>query len=163
VPLYEDGTRIWGQEPGTTTTPPATTPPATTPPATTPPATTPPATTPPPSPTVTPTPAGAGCGLTYSVNDWGGGFSGTIALTNTGGTAWTGWALAFAFGANQKVTQGWSAQWSQTGTQVTATNQSWNGSVAPGGTISLGFNGSYSGSNPKPTAFTVNGTTCTVT
>jgi endoglucanase len=161
VPLYEDGTRIWGQEP-TATTPPTT-------PATTTPTTTPPTTTPPPSPTVTPTatatgnPPAAGCGLTYGVNDWGGAFSGTIALTNTGATAWTAWTLTFGFPGNQKVTQGWSGQWSQTGTQVTVTNQSWNGAVAPGATISLGFNGSYSGSNPRPTSFTLNGTACTVT
>ena len=101
--------------------------------------------------------------MTYSVNDWGGGFSATVTLTNTGAAAWAGWTLAFAFPGNQKVTQGWSGQWSQTGAQVTATNQSWNGSVAPGGTVSLGFNGSYSGSNPRPAAFTVNGTTCALT
>src|SRR4051812_40747774 len=144
IPLYENGTRIWGQEPDSTTPPPTEATPTPTPTVT-------PSPTPTPSPTVTPTPPrppGAGCGLTYSVNDWGGGFSGTIALTNTGGTAWSAWTLAFAFPGNQKVTQGWSGQWSQTGAQVTVTNPAWNGPVAPGATISLGFNGSYSGSNP---------------
>jgi endoglucanase len=165
VPLYEAGTRIWGQEPATTTPSPTPATPSPTTPSPT------PTTSPPASPTVGPTvgptptanPPGAGCSATYSVNDWGGAFSATVALTNTGGTAWTGWTLAFGFPGNQKVTQGWSGQWSQAGTQVTVTNQSWNGSVAPGGTVSLGFNGSYSGSNPRPTAFTVNGHACTVT
>ena len=157
VPLYEGGKLIWGQEPGASSPSPT--------PSTSSPTPSPsPSTSPTVSPTPTPTPtASAGCKVTYSVNDWGGGFSGTIAVTNTGGTAWTGWTLAFGFPGNQKVTQGWSGQWTQTGSQVTVTNQSWNGSVAPGATISLGFNGSYTGSNPRPASFAVNGTPCTVT
>jgi hypothetical protein len=37
---------------------------------------------------------------------------------------------------------------------------SWNGVLAPGASTSIGFNGSYTGSNPTPTAFTLNGATC---
>ena len=43
---------------------------------------------------------------------------------------------------------------------MTVTNLSWNGSVPAGGSVSVGFNGTYTGSNPAPTAFTVNGTAC---
>ncbi|WP_203840247.1 glycoside hydrolase family 9 protein [Winogradskya humida] len=154
VPLYEAGTRIWGQEPGTTTEP---TPTATPSPTPTTPSPTP--TTPGPSPTPTGSPT-AGCRLAYSTDDWGAGFSGTVAITNTGGAAWPGWTLAFDFPGNQKVTQGWSGTWSQAGTHVTVTNESWNGAVAPGATVSLGFTGSYSGSNPRPASFTVNGSAC---
>lgn len=102
----------------------------------------------------------AGCTVTYAANTWSGGFTATVSLKNTGTTAWPSWTLGFTFPGNQKVTQGWSATWSQSGANVTAKAMSWNGSVAPGQTIAIGFNGSYSGSNGNPTAFTVNGKAC---
>jgi endoglucanase len=83
-----------------------------------------------------------------------------VTVTNTGSTPWTSWRLGFTFPGNQQVTQGWSATWSQTGATVTATNAAWNGALAPGGSTSLGFNGSYSGTNAAPTGFTVNGAAC---
>jgi len=105
------------------------------------------------------TPSG-GCAVAYTANTWGGGFTAALNVTNTGTTTWPDWTLRFAFPGNQKVTQGWSATWSQSGTDVTAKAMSWNGSVAPGQSVSIGFNGSYTGSNANPAAFTVNGRTC---
>ena len=35
--------------------------------------------------------------------------------------------------------------WSQSGATVTATNAAWNGSLAPGGSVEIGFNGSHTG------------------
>ncbi|MEV0609311.1 glycoside hydrolase family 9 protein [Polymorphospora rubra] len=172
VTLYAAGTRIWGDEPGTTTpppttpptTPPPTTPPPTTPPPTTPPPTTPPPTTPPPTtpPPTTPPPAGS-CDVSYGTNDWNSGFTGTVTVRNTGGTTLSGWTLRWTFPtAAQQVTQSWSATVTQTGTQVTATNVAWNGALAPGGSTTFGFNAAHGGTNPKPTTFTLNGTACTV-
>ncbi|WP_456789488.1 glycoside hydrolase family 9 protein [Cellulomonas sp. P5_C5] len=109
-------------------------------------------------PTAT-TPPGA-CKVTYSANSWGTGFTANVTLTNTGSTAWTSWKLAFSFPGNQSVTQGWSATYSQTGSAVTVTNAAWNGNVPAGGSTSIGFNGSYSGTNSPPTGFTVNGAPC---
>jgi endoglucanase len=105
------------------------------------------------------TPAG-GCAVTYTANTWNGGFTATATLTNTGTTAWPNWTVKFAFPGNQKVTQGWSATWAQSGANVTATAMSWNGSVAPGKSVSIGFNGSYTGTNANPAAFSVNGKAC---
>ncbi|NKY39763.1 glycoside hydrolase family 9 protein [Cellulomonas septica] len=101
-----------------------------------------------------------GCKVTYSANSWGNGFTASITVTNTSSSAWTSWRLGFTFPGDQKVTQGWSATYSQTGSAVTVTNAPWNGSVPAGGSTSIGFNGSYSGTNTAPTAFTVNGTPC---
>ncbi|MDQ0375549.1 glycoside hydrolase family 9 protein [Cellulomonas humilata] len=109
-------------------------------------------------PTVT-TPPG-GCKVTYQANSWGTGFTANVTLTNTGSSAWTSWKLAFTFPGNQVVTQGWSATYSQTGSAVTVTNAAWNGNVPAGGSTSIGFNGSYSGTNSAPTGFTVNGAPC---
>jgi hypothetical protein len=106
--------------------------------------------------------AAAGCRIDYALtNQWSGGFQASVTLANLGDPL-TGWTLAFSFpDANQKVTQGWSATWTQSGTSVTAANASWNGTVATGGSVSLGFTGTWSGTNPLPTRFTVNGTACT--
>jgi hypothetical protein len=43
---------------------------------------------------------------------------------------------------------------------VTATNLSWNQTIPANGSIGIGFNGTYSGGNTAPTAFTLNGATC---
>ncbi|GAA3815885.1 exoglucanase CbhB [Cellulomonas soli] len=107
------------------------------------------------------TPTGT-CTVRYTTNDWSTGFTGSVRITNTGTSAITGWALRFSFTGGQQVQQGWSASWSQTGTAVTATNLGWNGTLAPGASTDVGFNGSHTGSNPKPTAFTLNGSPCTI-
>ena len=145
------------------TTPPPTTPPPTTPPPTTPPPTTPPPTTPPPTtpPPTTPPPAGA-CAVTYTANSWNTGFTGSVRVTNTGSSALSAWSLAFSFPSGQQVTQGWSATWSQSGSAVTASNAAWNGSLAPNASVEIGFNGTHSGTNTAPTAFSLNGQACSV-
>jgi endo-1,4-beta-xylanase len=104
-----------------------------------------------------------GCVVGYNASNWGGGggFTATVTISNTGTTAINGWTLGFAFPSGQRVTlPGWSANWSQSGQQVTATNLSWNQTIAPNSSIGIGFNGTYTGTNTAPTAFTVNGTTC---
>jgi endo-1,4-beta-xylanase len=114
-----------------------------------------------PTPTPTQGPGGA-CKVTYSVNQWNTGFTANITIANTGTAAVNGWTLKFAFPTTtQSVTQGWSATYSQSGQNVTATNLSYNGNLAAGTSTTIGFNGSWSGSNPSPTSFTLNGSTCT--
>ncbi len=118
-----------------------------------------------PSATVTFTTAAAGgCDVAYSTNDWGGGFTGTVRITNTGSTAVSGWTLQFAFPAGQRLTHGWNATWTQpTGSaNVTAVNLGWNASLPPGGSISIGFNGTAGAANPEPAAFTLNTNPCTI-
>ncbi|GGU27970.1 glucanase [Lentzea flava] len=109
-------------------------------------------------------PAGAapGCRVDYTASNWGGGgFGGKVKITNLG-DALSSWTLKFTFPGSQKVTQGWSATWSQSGANVTATSMSWNGNLGTGASTEIGFNGSYTGSsNVDPTSFTLNGTVCT--
>ncbi|GLW10407.1 cellulose 1,4-beta-cellobiosidase [Microtetraspora sp. NBRC 13810] len=104
--------------------------------------------------------AAIACTVDYQTNDWGGGFTASVRITNNGDPL-NGWTLGFRFPGNQRVTQGWSATWSQSGADVTARSMDWNGNLPAGQSTSIGFNGSYSGTNAKPTAFTINGTTCT--
>lgn len=116
------------------------------------------------APTATPTAGGgSACQVSYSVtNQWTGGFGTNITITNTGSAAINGWTLVFAFAAGQLVTQGWNATFTQQGSQVTAQNLSYNSSLAPGASTSIGFNGSWTTSNPAPTSFTLNGAACSV-
>ncbi|HTF10522.1 MAG TPA: glycoside hydrolase family 9 protein [Asanoa sp.] len=107
-------------------------------------------------------PAAGACTVAYATNDWSSGFTANITITNTGTTAINGWSLGFTFPhTGQKVSQGWSATFTQTGTAVTATSLSYNGALAPGASTGIGFNGTHTGSNPKPTSFTLNGVACT--
>ena len=114
------------------------------------------------TPTPTPVPSNA-CKDAYVIqNQWPGGFTGSVTITNTGSTTLNGWTLAFAFpDSSQKVSQGWSAAWLQSGQQVTAANLSWNSSLAAGASTGIGFNGTFASSNPVPSSFTLNGTICT--
>jgi endoglucanase len=158
VPLYDGATRVWGREPGTTTSPThPTDPPSPTPSS--------PSVPPSPSPSVTvtdtPSPTAA-CRVTYATNDWSTGFTANVTVANTGTTRLDGWRLVWAYTAGQRVTQAWSASAVQSGTQVTVTNASWNGTLAPGASASFGLNGTHTGSNPRPAAFTLNGVPCTV-
>ncbi|POX46162.1 cellulose-binding protein [Streptomyces sp. Ru71] len=113
-------------------------------------------------PVVTAQAAAPACTVEYSVTgQWDTGFQGAVKITNNT-AALSGWRLTFDFPGTQKVTQGWNAQWSQSGTTVTAANESWNGSLATGASVSAGFLGTWSGSNAVPTAFKLNGTACNV-
>ena len=105
--------------------------------------------------------AAAGCTVTYAVtSQWAGGFGANVQVRNLGDPV-TGWALTWAFGAGQQVTQAWGTNLTQAGPAVTARNAAWNGSLPANGSASFGFLGSWSGSNPVPASFALNGTTCT--
>jgi hypothetical protein len=43
---------------------------------------------------------------------------------------------------------------------VTAVNQSYNATIAPAGSVTIGFTGTFTSSDAAPTAFSVNGTAC---
>jgi endoglucanase len=108
--------------------------------------------------------AATGCKVDYTVtNQWSGGFQAGVKITNLGDPV-SGWTLKFTMpDAGQKLTQGWNATWSQSGSTVSATNVDWNRTLSTGGTTDLGLTGTFTGSNPKPSAFTLNGVACTGT
>lgn len=114
--------------------------------------------------TGTTTPPPGACRVAYSANTWNTGFTGSIKLTNTSTAPLTNWRLSFDFANGQTVQQGWNATWTQAGTTVTgaATAGSWNATIAPGATVDIGFNGTHSGTNNAPAAFSVNGQTCSI-
>ncbi|WP_435208948.1 arabinofuranosidase catalytic domain-containing protein [Micromonospora sp. bgisy143] len=104
--------------------------------------------------------AAAGCQVTYAVSSqWQDGFGANVTITNLG-DAVNGWRLTWNFAAGQTVTQLWNGSVTQAGAQVSVTNAAYNASIPTNGSTSFGFNGSWSGSNPTPTSFVLNGTTC---
>lgn len=116
-----------------------------------------------PTPTRTPT-TGGGCSVTWVANDWGSGFTSEVTVRNTSTTAITnGWTLTWTFSGNQAITNMWNATYTRSGQAVTVRNASHNASIgANGGTANFGFQATYSGSNARPTNFTLNGTLCSV-
>lgn len=130
------------------TQPPPTTPPPTSPPPTSPPPTSPPPTSPPP---------GGACTASYAVvGQWnnsptGGGFQGGITVTNTSSTvSVNGWTVTATFANGQTINQSWDSTYSQSGNVVTFRNANYNGTISPSGTRSLGFLGTWTGSNSAP-------------
>ena len=101
-----------------------------------------------PSPTPTPSSGAGGCTLTSSLtNSWSGGYQLQFTVTNSGTTALSGWTASFMFAdSSETIASSWNATISQTGTQVTATNAGYNGSVAAGSSTTFGMvvNGSNS-------------------
>ncbi|MFG2521826.1 glycosyl hydrolase family 18 protein [Streptomyces sp. NPDC048527] len=95
---------------------------------------------------------------TYAkTQDWGTGFEGKWTVKNTGTTALSSWTVEWDFPAGTKVTSAWDATVTNSADHWTAKNLSWNGSLAPGASISFGFNGSGPGA---PSGCKLNGASC---
>lgn len=105
--------------------------------------------------------AATGCSVTYTVvNQWPGGFGADVTVRNLGDPI-SGWNVDWSYAAGQRVTQYWNATITQSGSTVTAVNVDYNRSIATNGTVNFGFNGSWTGSNPAPSGFRLNGVACT--
>jgi len=119
------------------------------PPTTTPPPTTPPPTTPPPT-------GGTGaCTGTYSITgSWQGGFQAQVVVKNTGSATKNGWRLNWTFPGNQAINNLWAGSYTQSGTSVTVTNASYDGTLAPGATATVGFTATGTSGSPSSVACT---------
>ena len=73
--------------------------------------------------------------------DWGTGFEGKWTVKNTGTTSLSSWTVEWDFPSGTSVTSAWDADVTSSGTHWTAKNKSWNGTLAPGASVSFGFNG----------------------
>jgi hypothetical protein len=104
---------------------------------------------------------GGSCRVGYTKNEWGGGLTASVTITNTGTTAVNGWTLAFSFPGDTKVTSAWNATVTQSGAAVTATNVSYNAGIPAGANVSFGFQGTWTGNDAVPTSFALNGAACT--
>jgi endoglucanase len=104
------------------------------------------------------------CQVTYTKTwEGGNGFGANIAITNNGPAITNGWTLLFSFPNGQRLQNGWPVAFTQpagSAQMTVASNAAWNQSIGSGATFTVGFNGTFSGTNNSPTAFTLNGTAC---
>lgn len=102
------------------------------------------------SPTATqtpPTPAG-GCTATVRVaSQWSGGYTADVTVRNNGGSTTRSWSVSWT----GSVTNAWNATVSQNGSTVTARNLSYNGTLAPSGSTTFGFQGTGTPPTGSPT------------
>ena len=54
----------------------------------------------------------------------------------------------------------WTAGYTQSWESVIAASESYNATIAPGGSVTIGFTGTYTSSDTPPAGFAVNGTAC---
>lgn len=98
----------------------------------------------------TTTPPTGACTAAYEVvNAWNSGFTGQVRISCSG-AALSSWRATWTYGAGQTITQAWNATCTQSGAAVSCANAGYNGTVPDGGSVTFGFNASWSGSNPVP-------------
>ena len=116
-------------------------------------------TTPPSNPPSNPPSTGA-CRVADTISAWNSGLTANITITNTGSAPVDGWALVFTLPSGQSITSGWNATYSPATGQVTARNVGHNATIAPNGSISVGFQATHTGNTTEPASFSLNGAPC---
>ena len=89
-------------------------------------------------PPTTPPPASLSCAFSVT-NSWSGGFQGQVVISNTGTTATTSWKASWTWPSGQQLNSDWSGVFTQSGANVTVTNEPYNASIAPSGSVTIGF------------------------
>nr|WSZ19547.1 PHB depolymerase family esterase [Streptomyces canus] len=108
-----------------------------------------------------PQPQPGACKVTATTSAWSTGLTASVAITNTGTTAINSWQLAFTLPTGQTITNGWGATYAPSSGAVTATNATYNGTIAPNASVSIGYQANHGGNSAAPGAFTLNGKACT--
>ncbi len=107
-----------------------------------------------------PAQAAVACSVTYTKTwDNGGAFGANVTINNLGDPL-NPWTLRFTWPGNQQVGQGWNGTWTQSGQNVTVTAPAYAPVLSTGASVTVGFNGTYSGANNAPTSYSINGVTC---
>jgi cellulase/cellobiase CelA1 len=87
----------------------------------------------------------AGCTADFEIKIvWAQGFGFTAEVTVTADLGpINDWAVTWSFVNGETITTGWNAIYTVSGASVTATNTSWNGSLAAGASTTFGFVGAW--------------------
>jgi hypothetical protein len=91
---------------------------------------------------------------------WGNGYDGQYTITNHGSAAVTGWTLGFTLPAGTSLSSLWDGSYTDNSGQVTVTSDSWDATISPGGSETVGFVTTSSGTAGQPSGCTINGTSC---
>ncbi|MFE0010537.1 cellulose binding domain-containing protein [Streptomyces erythrochromogenes] len=95
-------------------------------------------------------------------SSWSGGYTGQYVITNSTGQAQSGWTLEFDLPAGTKIDSLWNGTHTAAGQRVTVKPASWNGQLAAGASVTVGFVASGSGAPGAPTGCRINGVKCSV-
>jgi Cellulose binding domain len=106
-------------------------------------------------------PPPAPCHISYSVTlgttDQ---FTVVMVIANTSNTKVNGWTLRWQYPPTQKILYGWNAMVAVGATGTAATGIGADQTIAPGGSVTIGFVGQRGVWVPTPTGFALNGQTC---
>ena len=110
---------------------------------------------------------GSACTVDYAISPQNSSqFGATLSIINNGTTTLSNWSLTWTFANGQTISSSWNGTVSQSGANVKVSEQSgqtWENIPAGGSYSGFGFNGTWNGvTNAVPTAFSLNGTACTV-
>lgn len=86
------------------------------------------------------------CDADYAIsNEWPGGFTADITVTNTGTVTVAHWQVRVTL-PDGDVTVGWNADHTVNGDTVVAGGDGWNASLPPGSSVTVGVTGTGDGS-----------------
>ncbi|GAA3879419.1 hypothetical protein GCM10023084_35400 [Streptomyces lacrimifluminis] len=108
-----------------------------------------------------PQPPAGPCEVAVTTSAWNTGLTASVTITNTSTTAVNGWKLGFTLPSGQTITSGWSATFAPASGAVSATNVTYNATIAPGASVGFGYQASHTGNSAAPSGFTLNGAACT--
>jgi len=95
-----------------------------------------------------------------TVTSWGTGYTGQYTITDAGTAAVTGWTLTFQLPDGTSVSSLWDGAYTDAGGQVTVTSDSWDATIQPGGSVSVGFVTLSAGQAGQPADCLINGASC---
>ncbi|MEU3876815.1 MULTISPECIES: glycoside hydrolase family 18 chitinase [Streptomyces] len=90
-------------------------------------------------------------------SDWGTGFQGQWTVKNTGTATLSSWTVEWDFPAGTTVGSYWDALVTNSGGHYTAKNREYNGTIAPGASVSFGF---VAAGDAAPAGCKLNGGSC---
>lgn len=110
---------------------------------------------------VTPVARAAGVTAKLAVtSQWSTGFVANYTISNSGATALSDWKVEFDLPAGESITNAWSTKLAQSGTHYTLTPEDWTRTIAPGGSVTVGFQAAQTGTYSPPANCLVNGQPC---
>ncbi|MFI9237231.1 cellulose binding domain-containing protein [Streptomyces sp. NPDC053079] len=111
--------------------------------------------------TLTGTAQATSVGVTFSTGStWSGGYTGQYVLTNGTGKELPGWKLTFDLPEGAKITSLWNGKHTVSGRGVTVEPESWNRTIAPGASVTVGFVATSTSAPTVPVNCRINGAKC---
>jgi cellulase/cellobiase CelA1 len=95
----------------------------------------------------------------HTVTSWGTGYTGEYTITDAGTAAATGWTLAFQLPGGTSISSLWDGAYTEHAGKVTVTSDSWDATIQPGGSVSVGFVTTSAGQAGQPAGCLINGAT----